>query len=123
MLNINAYLALQESVFGEDTWPVVTRKMYYNPDYWHFFIADGQLLSAITFKINFDNTATIVLICTLEKHRSKGYACELLKRTIIFLKNKMIQKLTVEDYLESAKSWYMLKGFSEKDDKLEMLID
>ena len=107
------YLGLQESVFGADEWPPVEKYMMNRTNYVHLgMVVDNKLVAGISAKITGDE-AELVLICTRMESRNNGYANILLSELIDHLKRKDISVLYVENYLESAKSWYTSHGFKE----------
>lgn len=116
------YLHLQEMIFGTDEWPPVELKMMDRKNYIHLgLVTNDKFFAGISAKIT-KHTAELVLICTLVEMRGKGIANLLLLELVERLRKRKVNLLFVENYLESAKSWYLSHGFEENDLILELKI-
>ena len=117
------YLQLQESVFGADEWPPVERNMMNRKNYIHLGGFVGKFLVAgISAKIVNKTTSELVLVCTLPEMRGKGIARLLIDHLTDRLRDRGVTSLYVENYLESARTWYLKNKFKDNDLVLEMNI-
>lgn len=108
------FINLQYQVFGNDSWPPVSEL---HDDWFNigeFITSSNVLISAISIKIK--KTPVIRMIGTLPQYRCMGSASRLLQTVTDSLNHTII----VKDYIESAKLWYLNRGFflHERDDVL-----